>query len=219
MKKEINLLKNYPVTKRNLQEASIQRTDEVRKVARKFEKEFFDGDRKYGYGGYSYNPRFWTTVVKDFIEYYNLVDGSKILDVGCGKGFMMYDFLQANKNLIVKGIDISKYAIESSMKEIKDHVSVGNAKELNFDDNEFDLVISINTVHNLEYDECARALQEIERVSRKDKYVILDAYRNNEQKERMLKWNLTAKTILNVDDWVEMFNKYGYTGDYYWFTP
>ena len=81
------------------------------------------------------------------------------------------------------------------------------------------LVISINTVHNLEYDECARALQEIERVSRKDKYVILDAYRNNEQKERMLKWNLTAKTILNVDDWVEMFNKYGYTGDYYWFTP
>ena len=219
MKKEINLLKNYPVTKRNLQEASIQRTDEVRKVARKFDKEFFDGDRKYGYGGYSYNPRFWTTVVKDFIEYYNLVDGSKILDVGCGKGFMMYDFLQANKNLIVKGIDISKYAIESSMKEIKDHVSVGNAKELNFDDNEFDLVISINTVHNLEYDECARALQEIERVSRKDKYIILDAYRNNEQKERMLKWNLTAKTILNVDDWVEMFNKYGYTGDYYWFTP
>ena len=219
MKKEINLLKNYPVTKRNLQEASIQRTDEVRKVARKFEKEFFDGDRKYGYGGYSYNPRFWTTVVKDFIEYYNLVDGSKILDVGCGKGFMMYDFLQANKNLIVKGIDISKYAIESSMKEIKDHVSVGNAKELNFDDNEFDLVISINTVHNLEYDECARALQEIERVSRKDKYVILDAYRNNEQKERMLKWNLTAKTILNVDDWIELFNKYGYTGDYYWFTP
>lgn len=219
MKKEINLLKNYPVTKRNLQEASIQRTDEVRKVARKFEKEFFDGDRKYGYGGYSYNPRFWTTVVKDFIEYYNLVDGSKILDVGCGKGFMMYDFLQTNKNLIVKGIDISKYAIENSMKEIKDHVSVGNVKELNFDDNEFDLVISINTVHNLEYDECARALQEIERVSRKDKYIILDAYRNNEQKERMLKWNLTAKTILNVDDWVEMFNKCGYTGDYYWFTP
>ncbi len=219
MKKEINLLKNYPVTKRNLQEASIQRTDEVRKVARKFDKEFFDGDRKYGYGGYSYNPRFWTTVVKDFIEYYNLVDGSKILDVGCGKGFMMYDFLQANKNLIVKGIDISKYAIENSMQEIKDYVSVGNAKELNFDDNEFDLVISINTVHNLEYDECARALQEIERVSRKDKYVILDAYRDNEQKERMLKWNLTAKTILNVDDWIELFNKYGYTGDYYWFTP
>ena len=132
---------------------------------------------------------------------------------------MMYDFLQTNKNLIVKGIDISKYAIENSMKEIKDHVSVGNVKELNFDDNEFDLVISINTVHNLEYDECARALQEIERVSRKDKYIILDAYRNNEQKERMLKWNLTAKTILNVDDWVEMFNKCGYTGDYYWFTP
>lgn len=219
MKKEINLLKNYPVTKRNLQEASIQRTDEVRKVARKFEKEFFDGDRKYGYGGYSYNPRFWTKVVTDFIEYYNLGNGSKILDVGCGKGFMMYDFLQANKNLIVKGIDISKYAIENSMKEIKDHVSVGNAKELNFGDNEFDLVISINTVHNLEYEECVKALQEIERVSKKDKYVILDAYTDNEEKERMLKWNLTAKTIMSVDEWKKFFKNAKYNGDYYWFIP
>ena len=83
--KEINLLKNYPVTKRNLDEALVERTDEVREVARRFDKDFFDGERKYGYGGYNYNPRFWTQVVKDFKDYYDLKDGSKILDVGCGK--------------------------------------------------------------------------------------------------------------------------------------
>ena len=96
--KKINLLKNYPSTKRDLSQALIERTDEVRLVARKFGKDFFDGERKYGYGGYNYNPRFWTKVVKDFVDYYNLKDGSKILDVGCGKGFMIYDFLQFNNN-------------------------------------------------------------------------------------------------------------------------
>nr|ACA21556.1 SAM binding protein [Candidatus Pelagibacter ubique] len=219
MKNEINLLKNYPSTKRNLQEASVERTDQVRKVARKFDKEFFDGERKYGYGGYYYDPRFWTNVVKDFIDYYKLDDGSKILDVGCGKGFMMLDFLKANKNLIVKGIDISNYAIENCMDEVKNLVSVGNAKDLKFQDNEFDLVISINTVHNLELKECTKALQEMERVSKKNKYVILDAYKNDEEKERMFKWNLTAKTIFHTEDWKKLFGDCGYNGDYYWFNP
>ena len=219
MKNEINLLKKYPTTKRNLQEASVERTDEVRKVARRFDKEFFDGERKYGYGGYSYHPKYWTNVVKDFIDHYQLKDESRILDVGCGKGFMIYDFLKANENFVVKGIDISNYAIDNSIDEIKDKVSVGNAKNLEFEDNEFDLVISINTVHNLEFNECIQALQEIERVSKKDKYVILDAYKNDNEKDRMFKWNLTAKTILHIDEWKKLFHECGYTGDYYWFNP
>lgn len=219
MKNEINLLKKYPTTKRNLQEASVERTDEVRKVARRFDKEFFDGERKYGYGGYSYHPKYWTNVVKDFIDHYQLKDGSRILDVGCGKGFMIYEFLKANENFVVKGIDISNYAIDNSIDEIKDKVSVGNAKNLEFEDNEFDLVISINTVHNLEFNECIQALQEIERVSKKDKYVILDAYKNDNEKDRMFKWNLTAKTILHIDEWKKLFHECGYTGDYYWFNP
>ena len=95
--KEINLLKKYPITKRNLDEALLDRTDDVREIARKFNKDFFDGERKYGYGGYNYNPRYWTEVVKDFQDYYQLKDGSKILDVGCGKGFMVYDFLKQSK--------------------------------------------------------------------------------------------------------------------------
>jgi len=217
--REIDLLKNYPKTNRDLNQASIQRTDEVRLVARKFDKDFFDGDRKYGYGGYNYNPRFWTSVVKDFSDYYKLKDGSKILDIGCGKGFMIYDFLQHNNKYIVKGIDISDYAVENSMPEVKDNVEVGNAKELKFEDNFFDLVISINTIHNLEKEDCATSLREIERVSKKDKFIIVDAFKDVEEKKRMFAWNLTAKTIMHVDKWKLFFKENGYTGDYFWFTP
>ncbi len=216
---EINLLKNYPKTKRDLSQAIIERTDEVRLIARKFEKDFFDGERKYGYGGYNYNPRFWTQVVKDFKDYYDLKDGAKILDVGCGKGFMLYDFKKLNPSFDVSGIDISNYAIENSMAEVKDYLKVGDAKNIEFDDNYFDLVISINTIHNLENDDCAVSVKEIERVSKKSKFIIVDAYRNEEEKKRMYAWNLTAKTIKHVDEWKIFFEKNGYTGDYYWFTP
>ena len=184
--KEINLLKNYPITKRNLDEALLERTDDVREIARKFDKDFFDGERKYGYGGYNYNPKFWMDVVKDFQDYYELKDGSKILDVGCGKGFMIYDFLKLNPKLEIKGIDISNYAINNCKKEVANNLQVASCDNLPFEDNSFDLVISINTIHNLEKDECGKSLREINRVSRKNKFIIVDAYRDNEEKKKCL---------------------------------
>ena len=217
--KEINLLKNYPVTKRNLDEALVERTDEVREVARRFDKDFFDGERKYGYGGYNYNPRFWTQVVKDFKDYYELKDGSKILDVGCGKGFMVYDFFKLNPNLDIVGIDISDYAITNCKEEVRKNLKVASCEELPFKDNTFDLVISINTIHNLERDGCGKSLREINRVSKKNKFIIVDAYRNEEEKKKMFAWNLTAKTIMHVDEWLKFFEENNYDGDYYWFNP
>ena len=219
MGKEIDLLAKYPKTKRDLTKRLESKSDEVRSVARKFGKEFFDGDRKFGYGGFSYNSKYWSEVVKDFSDYYNLGNGSKILDIGCGKGFMIYDFLQHNDKYIVKGIDISNYAIENSMPEVKEKLEVGNAKKLNFEDNSFDLVISINTIHNLEKEDCAKSLREIERVSKKDKFIVVDAYKNDEEKKRMFAWNLTGKTIMHVDEWKFFFKENGYTGDHFWFTP
>jgi ubiquinone/menaquinone biosynthesis C-methylase UbiE len=105
------------------------------------------------------------------------------------------------------------------VEEIKPFVSVANAKSLPYDDNSFDVVISINTVHNLEREECAKALQEIERVSRGKSFITVDAYRNEEEKRRMFDWNLTAKTIMSVEEWEMFFKEIGYTGDYYWFIP
>ena len=217
--KEINLLKNYPITKRNLDEALVERTDEVREIARKFDKDFFDGERKYGYGGYNYNPKFWMDVVKDFQDYYELKDGSKILDVGCGKGFMIYDFLKLNPKFEIRGIDISNYAINNCKKEVANNLQVASCDNLPFEDNSFDLVISINTIHNLEKDGCGKSLREINRVSRKNKFIIVDAYRNDEEKKKMFAWNLTAKTIMHVNEWLKFFEKNKYDGDYYWFNP
>ena len=217
--KEINLLKNYPITKRNLDEALVERTDEVREIARKFDRDFFDGERKYGYGGYNYNPKFWMDVVKDFQDYYELKDGSKILDVGCGKGFMIYDFLKLNPKFEIKGIDISNYAINNCKKEVANNLQVASCDNLPFEDNSFDLVISINTIHNLEKDGCGKSLREINRVSRKNKFIIVDAYRNDEEKKKMFAWNLTAKTIMHVNEWLKFFEENKYDGDYYWFNP
>jgi len=219
MGKEIDLLKNYPKAKRDLTQRLESKTEEVRSVARKFDKEFFDGERKFGYGGFSYNPKYWSDVVKDFIDYYNLVDGSKILDVGCAKGFMLYDFYKRNPNLDLYGIDVSKYAIDNSVPEIKNKLKVANATNLPFEDNYFDLVISINTVHNLDKIECATALSEISRVSKKNAFLTVDAFNNEDEEKRMYAWNLTAKTIMSVDEWIKFFDQKNYEGDYFWFIP
>jgi SAM-dependent methyltransferase len=216
---EINLMAQYPRTKRNLDERAEQKTKEDRAIAKKFGEEFFDGDRRHGYGGYNYHPRFWTDVVQDMIKHYRLTNKSKILDVGCGKGFMLHDFKKALPGIIIHGIDISKYAIENAMEDMKPFLSVGNAKDLSmFKDKEFDLVVSINTVHNLHLEGCKQALREIQRVG-KNAFIVNDAWRNDEEQERMQIWNLTAETYMHVDDWKKLFDEVGYRGDYYWFFP
>jgi ubiquinone/menaquinone biosynthesis C-methylase UbiE len=219
MGKEIDLLVNYPKTKRNLEERVASKTEADRVIARQFGCEFFDGDRNHGYGGFNYFPRFWRPVIPTFQQHWKLDRNSSILDVGCAKGFMMHDFAQLIPGITVKGIDISEYAIERAMEDMRPYVQVANAIKLPFEDKSFDVTISINTVHNLEREECAKALQEIERVSRKGSFITVDAYRNEEEKERMYAWNLTAKTIMSVDEWVQFFKEIGYTGDYYWFIP
>ena len=215
---EIDLLKNYPKSKRDPKARSDEKTDQDREIARRFDKDFFDGDRRYGYGGYSYNPRFWQPVIPDFISYYSLDKSSSILDIGSGKGFMLHDFMEAIPGIKVRGIDISPYAIENSLEDVKPFQQVGDAKKLPFGDNSFDLAISIVTLHNLEIEECGQSLREIERVSR-NAFITLDAYSNEEEKAAMEAWNLTALTVMHVDDWRDFFAQNGYKGDYYWFMP
>jgi ubiquinone/menaquinone biosynthesis C-methylase UbiE len=215
---EINLLDKYPRSKnRPIEERGNLITPEHRLIARRFDKDFFDGDRLNGYGGYNYNARFWTATVNGFRDHYALAPDAKILDVGSGKGFMLHDFKLLMPDATVAGIDISEYAIEHTMDDVKPFCQVADAKSLPFDDNSFDLVISINTVHNLDLADCKTALQEIERVSRKHSFVTMDAWRNEAEHQSMLKWNLTALTYMSVEDWEKLFAEVGYTGDYYWF--
>jgi|TARA_B110000881_G_C18573941_1_gene517316 ubiquinone/menaquinone biosynthesis C-methylase UbiE len=218
MGKEIDLLKRYPVTKRDLKKRLITKSPEDRRLARKFGYDFFDGDRKNGYGGYYYNPRFWNKVVKDFIKFYKLNNKSKILDIGCGKGFMLHDFKQAIPKSTVRGIDISSYAINNSLLSVKEYLKVGNAKKLVFPDNYFDLSISITTLHNLNINDFKKSINEIKRVSKKS-FITVDSYKNELEKKRMDAWNLTAQTYMHRKDWIKLFKEINYNGDYYWFIP
>ena len=214
---EVNLLELYPRSSRPIEERGKLITDEHRQVARRFGQEFFDGDRLYGYGGYSYDPRFWQATVRRFKDHYHLPEDASVLDVGCAKGFMLHDFKELMPNLNVAGIDISEYAIDHSIESVKPFLQVGNARELPFSDNSFDLVISINTIHNLSMEECKEALREIQRVSRAHSFLSVDSWRNEEQREQLLKWNLTALTYMQAGQWDDFFREAGYTGDYYWF--
>ena len=145
--------------------------------------------------------------------------GDRILDVGCGKGFLLYEFTQVVPGVKVAGLDISAYAIENAKEEVRPYLRLGNAADLPYPDRSFQFVFSITTLHNLYNFELRRALQEIERVSKGNSFVTVDAYRNEAERERMFAWNLTGKTILHVDEWKAFFDEVGYTGDYYWFIP
>ena len=209
----------HPKSNRDVENRKACKTDENREIARRFGKEFFDGDRNCGYGGFYYNPKFWGPVVPTLINHWKLSNSSSFLDVGCAKGFLLYDLKQKLPDIHVCGIDISEYAIANAKQEVREFVHVANATELPFKDNSFDAVISINTIHNLEIDGCAVALQEIERVCKTKAFVTVDAYRTAKEKLRMEDWNLTAKTIMSASDWENFFDSVGYSGDYSWFIP
>lgn len=219
MGREIDLLHDYPRAKRDVKQRGAEKTEEDRAIARRFGREFFDGERRHGYGGFSYHPRFWQPVIPAFRDCYGLHAASSVLDVGCAKGFMLHDLQSLIPGIAVRGVDVSSYAIEHAIDSVKPFVQVGNALELPFADASFDLVVSINTLHNLDRPELIRALREVGRVSRGPAFITVDAYRNEEEREAMFAWNLTAKTILSVPEWLELFAEAGYEGDYYWFIP
>jgi len=217
--REIDILKDYPKAKRDLTARLEAKTEVSRAIGRKFDFDYFDGDRNHGYGGFRYLPKFWQPVIPTIIQNYRISSNSKVLDVGCAKGFLLYDLTLALPGLQVSGIDISSYAIQESLPEVKPFLQVGNAVALPYKDNDFDFVISINTLHNLDRGDCAVALQEIERVTKGNSFITVDAYRNEEEKTRMEAWNLTALTMMSVEEWKDFFIEVGYSGDFYWFIP
>lgn len=217
MGQEINLLDRYPRSKRPIDERGAAIKPEHRAVARRFDFDYFDGERLHGYGGYHYHPRFWQETVKRLRDHYALPGEASLLDVGCGKGFMMHDFKALMPAMTVQGLDISRYALDHALDDMKPFIALGDAKKLPFKDASYDLVISINTVHNLGLEDCKTALREIQRVARGKSFVTMDAWRNEAERERLMKWNLTALTYMCTDDWKTLFQDIGYTGDYYWF--
>jgi len=186
---------------------------EAAKLAKKWDVEYWDGDRKTGYGGYHYDGR-WRKVAEVMVQHYDIKPGNKILDVGCGKGFILYDFTQAVPGLEVAGIDVSHYAIEHAKEEVKPNLKVCSAADLPYEDNSFDLVISINTLHNLYCYDLYKALKEIERVARKNKYICVESYLSEEEKVNLMYWQFTCEMFCTPAEWEWWFKHTGYTGDY-----
>jgi protein-L-isoaspartate(D-aspartate) O-methyltransferase len=185
---------------------------EAARLAKQWGKEYWDGDRKTGYGGYRYDGR-WRAVAQALADHYQLKPGMRVLDIGCGKAFLLYDLTQVVPGLIVAGIDISSYAIEHAKEEVKPFLRVCSAVKLPFEDGAFDLAISINTLHNLYCYELYDALKEMERVAKR-KYLCVESYRNEEEKVNLLYWQLTCEMFCTPAEWEWWFKLTGYTGDY-----
>ena len=201
-------------TSRDYLERMINDKVECMIKAKEYEYDYWDGDRKFGYGGYKFIPGRWKGVAEKLIENYNLDNNSKILDVGCGKGFLLYEIKKILKDIKITGIDISKYAKKNAKAEIKKFVSLHDIrKKLKFTSANFDLVISINTLHNLKLPEICLALSEIERVG-KSKFVCVESYRNEKEQFNLQCWALTAETIIDTSSWKWLFKKSNYSGDY-----
>jgi ubiquinone/menaquinone biosynthesis C-methylase UbiE len=208
------IMKNHLATKRDY----VGRVNEADKatcseVAIKFGKDYWDGERRFGYGGYKYDGR-WRQIAEDMVRHYNLKPGARILDVGCGKGFLLYEFTQIIKDVEVVGLDISQYAIENAKAEVKPFLVQGSAVSLPFKDKSFDYIVSINALHNLYIQDLFAALKEIERVGRGAKHVIIETYRNEREKANLLYWQLTCRAFHTPQEWEWIFKQAGYSGDY-----
>lgn len=182
-------------------------------IAKQFGYDFFDGDRKYGYGGYKYDGR-WKKVAEELAEYYELKPKQKVLDIGCGKAHLLYELTQVVPGLDVVGIDISEYAIANAKEEVKPYLVQGKAQNLPFGDNSFDLIISLNTLHNLRVYDLKKAIQDIERISKGKSYIVVESFRNDIEEVNMLYWQLTCASYYAVDEWEWLYREWGYTGDY-----
>lgn len=173
---------------------------ECARVAKEYGYDYWDGDRKYGYGGYRYDGR-WKSVAEKMADYYQLKPGQKVLDVGCGMAHLLYELTQAVPGLAVTGIDISQYALEHAKEEIRPRLQYGQAQDLPFQDKEFDLVISLTTLHNLKVFDLKKAVQEIERVSKGHSYIMVESFRNDREEVNMLYWQLTCASYYSVEEW------------------
>ena len=205
----------HKATKRNYLERMTEKKPEIIELAKKYGFDYWDGSRETGYGGFHYDGR-WRPVAERIAEHYNLKPYSRVLDVGCGKGFLVYELMQVVPGMVVSGIDLSQYAIDQAKDEIKNFVTVGLAQDLPYKSDHFELVISLTTLHNLYLYDFKKAIQEIERVKKPkgDSYITVEAYRNEREKFNMMCWVLTGECFFSVEEWEFLFKEFGYSGDY-----
>ena len=211
---EINFLTKYQKATKRDYVARVVENDKAHcaSVAKQWGRDYWDGERQYGYGGYHYDGR-WRPIAEDIARHYALAPGDRVLDIGCGKAFLLHELSQVVPELQVAGIDISAYGIENAKEEMRPHLQQGNATLLPFADQSFDLVLSLNCFHNLEIFDLEKAVKEMQRVGRRDKWLCVESFRNEQEKANMLYWQLTCMSFYSPQAWKWLYRQWGYDGD------
>jgi ubiquinone/menaquinone biosynthesis C-methylase UbiE len=212
---QVELLRALPKIRRNIKQRAAAKDPDIVALARQYGELYWDGPREYGYGGYHYDGR-WRPVARDIIAHFRLESGMRVLDVGCGKGFLVKDLMLECPGLEAFGLDISHYAVLRCPPEIVGRLHLGSADSLPFPDRSFDAVLSINTIHNLPRADAVKAMREIERLSGGRAFVQVDSYLSPAQKEMFESWVITAQFHDYPDGWRQLFAEAGYSGDYDW---
>ncbi len=183
------------------------------KISKKYDFDYWDGERKYGYGGYQYDGR-WKPLAEMIIDKYRLTNESSVLDLGCGKAHLLFEIKRILPGISITGIDISNHAIDDAKEEVRAFLKVVDIREgLDFGHKEFDLAISLMVFHNFELPELEAALKEMTRVSKKS-YLAVESYRNEEELCNLQCWALTCESFLSPREWEYLFDKNDYYGDY-----
>ena len=204
----------HQLTKRDYLSRITDKKVECMTIAKKYGSDYWDGNRRFGYGGYHYIPDRWKSVAEELIKTYGLDKGSKVLDVGCGKGFLLHEMLLIEPDLNIRGFDISEYAINSATDLVRDKLFIHKAEEkFPFSNKEFDLVISLGVLHNLKIFDLEKSIKEIERVGRQG-YIMSESYRNDQELFNLQCWALTCESFFNKEEWIWLYQHFGYKGDY-----
>ena len=213
--KELNFVtKNHNLTKRNYLNRMINSKVKCMIEAKKYSKNYWDGPRKYGYGGYKYIPNRWTNVAKKIIRKFKLKNTSKILDIGCGKAFLLYEIKKILPDIQISGFDISKYAINKAPKNLRKKLFIHKAQQkYPYSKKKFDLAISLGCFHNLEINELKIAINEIQRVSKKS-YLMVESYRNEKELFNLQCWALTCESFFSKKEWLWLFKEFKYKNYY-----
>ncbi len=212
--REYNLLEGYPLPRepRYVSENLRKISNRIKAVNR--DKEFFDGDRNNGYGGYSYDGR-WVNLAKKIISEYCMKNNSKFLHVNSEKGFLLYDLHKLNPDINICGVDSSEYCVNNTKNEISQFVNLGDYLNLEFPDNYFDFVLAIGVVYAFNLKDAIKSIKEIQRVTKDKSFITLASYETFDDYFLFKKWTLLGTTILKKSEWVDVLNFCNFRGDYY----
>jgi len=182
----------------------------------KLDKSYYDGNRNDGYGGFKYDAR-WLKILPKIIKKYKLSNNSKILDLGCKKGFIMKDLKILLPEAKVWGIEDHVYPIKKAEKEIKSKIILSKYYKIPFKKNHFDLVIGFSSIYKYNFHDVIKIIKEIKRVSKKSFFTVA-SYSSEKEKVIFDNWTLLGTTILSKKDWKKLFKILDYKGDYYFTT-